>query len=48
MLQRFALSERLSAIIHRAIVEAKNDMLKWGASMLLAQADLIVTLVKLL
>jgi len=40
--------ERLCAETHRAIVEAKNDMLKWGAGMLLAQAGLIVTLIKLL
>ena len=40
--------ERLRAETHRAIVEAKNDMLKWGAGMLLAQAGLIVTFIKLL
>jgi hypothetical protein len=40
--------ERLRAETHRAIVEAKNDMLKWGAGMLLAQAGLIITLIKLL
>jgi uncharacterized protein YecA (UPF0149 family) len=33
---------------HRTIVEAKNDMLKWGAGMLLAQAGLIVTLIKVI
>jgi len=40
--------ERLRAETRQAIAEAKNDMLKWGAGMLLAQAGLIAVLVKLL
>ncbi len=40
--------ERLRSETQKAIVEGKNDMLKWCAGMLLAQTGLIVTLFKVL